>query len=148
MKRSRLNTFPILWLILLALSFAPTFPALAQDGCPSVVDDSYTLYVYADSDAKVLLDQKCETPNGDSQLEKTLSDAIECRCYDKKVSDVLQKLISGGGPIAVTTRKLMSIGAGVTCKVALLQCEQACVKAAKAAPEPCAAVQTAGISLY
>lgn len=119
--------------------------SLGNADCLAEDDEAYTLYVYGDTDARVLLDQKCQTATGESQMDKVLSKA-ECKCYDKKVSDVLSRLLSSGGPVAVTTRKVTGVYAGITCSAALEKCTSACQETAKALPKACAAVQTAGVS--
>jgi len=135
-SRARLK----IWSIVAILFFGATLSA--QDSCPAD-ENTFVMYVYEDSDARVLLDQRCEA-GGESYLNKVLETA-ECRCYDKKFSDVVRTLGENAGPIAVTTRKLKNFASGGTCGEALARCEQACIEAASAS-ESCSSIRTAGVS--
>lgn len=120
-------------------------------GCTD--DDRYTLYFYADSDAKVLRDQqRCpsstEATSGES---KTPSDMLvsqmECRCYEMKYQDVLKKLGEGRSPVAVSTKKLSMVFEGITCRAALDECEKACQESQRqTASNQCDPINVAGIA--
>lgn len=111
-------------------------------GCSD--DDRYTLYFYADSDARVLRDQqRCP----DSTDAATGVSQMECRCYEMRYQDVVKKLGDGMSPVAVSTKKLSMVFEGVSCRTALSECEKACRENERqTASNQCDPVNVAGIA--
>ncbi len=113
---------PIVKAFLFGIVFSLGAPAYGQQTCQAVDENAYTIYVYGDS---------------------------ECRCYDSTFTDVIQRLTHSDGPVPVNERPLEGvIPSAITCQSALKKCQAACVQAAKRAPQPCATIQHAGITVF
>src|SRR4051794_35092038 len=111
------------WLFLTALTITCSAHATSpQEACESGTEENFTQYFYEDSDARVLLDQRCETPTAEQLSDKAAGEG-DCLCYDKNVTEILQQLMTGRGPVAVFTHRLMNVARGKNCRDALHTCE-------------------------
>lgn len=131
-------------LLALILGLAFVCPALSvAQSCPD--DNAFVTYFYEVDDAKILQNQRCE---GDSAgVPERVINSAECRCYSMKYQEVVTKLGTHNGPVAVATRKLSTISGSNTCRVALEACEKACSAQAQSAAPGCESTSVAGISV-
>lgn len=130
--------------VFVVLSFSLLFVTVAALAEECRDDESYTVYFYGDSDAKVLKEQRCESTTGESKLSSIITKGV-CHCYNMGPQDVLAKLNASNGPIAVTTKKVDYVARNISCQTALERCEKACQNEAKNQAKNCGQLSYAGI---